>query len=398
MEKEKIIAWIGGYAAGTLTPGDEAPFLEWYRQAGLEEFHQLLAACKDLPESFSRFPEMPEDFKARLERDIRNFEPAEKQKTFGIIYSFQKSRWWWAAASAVIISAAGYFYSAQKNNKKQTDTAHVSRFKNDVAPGGNKAILTLSNGSMVVLDSVHVGTLAIQGKAKVLKLDSGRLSYSPTGGGQVGAVYNTLTTPRGGQYQLDLPDGSRAWLDAASSITYPTAFTGAERKVDITGQVYFEVAKNKDWPFIVETKDVHVQVLGTHFNVNSYDDEIAVRTTLLEGSIRISSGNNSALLAPGQQAAVNKNREIELLKEVDTEPVMAWKNGLFNFKSQDIEAVMRQVSRWYDVEIVYDGEKPAGHFSGMVNRNTNVSTVLKMLELSNVQFTIEGKKITIMNK
>ena len=278
------------------------------------------------------------------------------------------------------------FVKGKVNNK---------RFKNDVSPGGNKAVLTLADGSTIVLDEAQNGELAQQGNSKIIKLD-GKLSYDPVNKNPKEVVYNTISTPNGGQYQLELADGSLVWLNATSSIRFPTTFIGKERRIEITGEGYFEIAKNREMPFIVAVNGAEVQVLGTHFNINAYNDEDNVRTTLLEGSVKFVSGDNSNILKPGQQFQLAKNGAFNVANDVNVDEVVAWKNGLFAFENATIEKVMRQFSRWYDVEIEYRG-KTDDLFIAEMRRNIKLSDALKALELTGkVKFDIEGKKIIVM--
>jgi len=301
------------------------------------------------------------------------------------------------AASVIGLLLIGAFLLSNKIGKKELVTGEVNnhRFKDDVAPGGDKAILTLADGSTVVLDDAQNGTLAQQGSSKVIKL-SGKLMYDPTNKNSKEIVYNTISTPNGGQYQLQLPDGSLVWLNATSSIHFPTSFIGRERRVEITGEAYFEVAKNRDMPFIVAVNGAEVQVLGTHFNVNAYSDEDDVKTTLLEGSVKFVSGANTSMLKPGQQSQLTTNGLIKVVSNVDVDEVVAWKNGMFDFENAGIETVMRQLSRWYDVEIEYKG-KTDDLFIAEMRRNIKLSDALKALELTGkVKFEIQGKKIIVM--
>lgn len=322
-----------------------------------------------------------------------------------------------AAASVLLLLTAAGWFMLNRSSKQDVTTAAV--MKNDVAPGGNKALLTLANGSTIVLDNAANGVVAEEGNATVVKLKNGQLVYktgNDQSAGKTGeVVYNTLSTPKGGEYKIVLPDGSEVWLNAGSSITYPTAFNAKERKVQVTGEAYFEVAKlvtvkeGKRVPFLVDIKNKktggnmgQVQVLGTHFNINAYEDEKAVKTTLLEGKVKfvtttkVSNDNTaSAILSPGEQAVVHGDVQV---KKVDVNNVMAWKNGVFHFEKADIQTVMRQLSRWYDVEVVYkrDIEKADPLFFE-VKRNTNLSDVLKVLNLAGgAKFSIEDKKIIVL--
>lgn len=301
------------------------------------------------------------------------------------------------AASVIGLLFISAFLVFNKVGKKEIVNGGVNnqRFKDDVAPGGDKAILTLADGSTVVLDDAQNGTLAQQGSSKVIKL-GGKLVYDPANKNSKEIVYNTITTPNGGQYQLELPDGSLVWLNATSSIHFPTSFAGKERRVEITGEAYFEIAKNRVMPFIVTVNNAEVQVLGTHFNVNAYNDEENVKTTLLEGSVKFVSGDNINMLKPGQQSQLTNNGLIKLVSNVDVEEVVAWKNGMFDFENAGIETVMRQLARWYDVEIEYNG-KTDDLFIAEMRRNIKLSDALKALELTGkVKFDIQGKKIIVM--
>ena len=301
------------------------------------------------------------------------------------------------AASVIGLLLLSAFLLYNRNTSRGTINAELNehRFKNDVLPGSDKATLTLADGSTVVLDDAQNGTLAQQGGSTVIKL-GGKLMYDPANKISKEIVYNTISTPNGGQYQLELPDGSLVWLNATSSIHFPTSFVGKERRVEITGEAYFEVAKNRDMPFIVAVNGAEVQVLGTHFNVNAYSDEDNVKTTLLEGSVKFVSGANTNMLKPGQQSQLTTNGLIKVVSNVDVDEVVAWKNGMFDFESAGIETVMRQLSRWYDVEIEYKG-KTDDLFIAEMRRNIKLSDALKALELTGkVKFEIQGKKIIVM--
>ena len=299
------------------------------------------------------------------------------------------------AAVFLLVAVGGYFfYLLPKPKPTATVLAKkADRFKNDVMPGREGAILTLSNGQTIVLDSAANGTLTTQGGAQIIKQGQQLIYDVNDKGGEV--VYNTMRTPRGRQFHLTLSDGTDVWLNAASSITYPTAFAANERKVKITGEVYFEVAHNAKAPFEVQKEGLRVQVLGTHFNMNTYDDETAAKVTLLEGAVRVTTENGSSLLAPDQQAQV-QDKNIQINHHVNLEEVMAWKNGLFRFKGASIEALMRQLARWYDVDIEYR-RTVTDRFYADIPRDTKLSDALKALELTgSVHFGIDGQKIIVM--
>lgn len=303
---------------------------------------------------------------------------------------------WWAAAAMLVI-VAGILLLNQPSGPGTPGggTAIHQPSSTDVMPGNNKAILTLSNGKSIVLDDAASGTLSEEGNTKAVKLEDGRLVYTPDGKTPNETVYNTMSTPRGGQYRLTLPDGTEVWLNAASSITYPTSFTGNERKVTITGEAYFEVAKNARMPFRVKTNETTVEVLGTHFNINAYADEATVKTTLLEGSVKVISATTSGVLEPGQQALVSKGN-IQLVRDANTEEAVAWKNGRFYFDGADIQSIMRQVARWYNVTVVYEQQVPQGHYKGKPSRNLTLMQMLRVFEYSGLKFRIEGDKMIVM--
>jgi ferric-dicitrate binding protein FerR (iron transport regulator) len=298
------------------------------------------------------------------------------------------------AASIILVLGTGYYFSFFNSSKNQNDIAKVQPGKDVLAPKSNKAILILADGRSVSIDSLNNGTLAVQGDIKIEKAADGQIVYN----GSANAIeYNTLFNPRGSKVQpLTLSDGTKVWLNNESSIRFPTAFTGIERKVEITGEAYFEVTKNTAFPFQVNVKGMEVEVLGTHFNINAYDDEAMKKTTLLEGAVKINMDNNHQLLSPGQQAQVNGIGEIKLIRNPDTEVTMAWKNGKFIFARNDIKSVMRQLEKWYDVKVEYKGDLTKEEFVGVISRSANISEILAMLEdTRTVNFEISGRKIIV---
>lgn len=282
------------------------------------------------------------------------------------------------------------------------------RYKNDVKPGGNKAVLVLSNGQTIVLDSAGLGTLAVQAGMKVIKLSNGRLLYQPAVDiGDSVPVYNTISTPRGGQYELVLQDGTRVWLNSESSLRYPTVFTGKERSVELSGEAYFEVAPRAVSPFKIYMLDQssdgrnrkEIDVLGTNFNVMAYQEEKVVRTTLVEGALSIGDKLNKRLLRPGQQAEwlSGPETQVKITDDVDVDAAIAWKNGFFSFDRCDIHRIMRQLSRWYDLKVIYNGRGVAKSkvFWGGIQKNLPLSDVLRILEKGGVEFSIDGNNVTV---
>ena len=311
----------------------------------------------------------------------------------------QKNSWSFVrkiAAMAAMLCALGLFYYFFKDKKTPEFSAHVTHAAK-IVPGGNKAMLTLGNGKVIVLDSAHNGMLATQGGVHVYKSKNGRLVYDvskyntqPTDE----LTYNTISTPRGGQYQVVLPDGSKVWLNAQSSLKFPARFTDKQRNVTLQGEAYFEVAKDKMHPFKVSVNNTEVEVLGTHFNIMGYNDEDATTTTLLEGSVKIIKGNTQQLIVPGQQAMVKQDITV---KNVNVNEAVEWKNGNFNFAHEKLQSIMRKIARWYDVDVDYEGKTTPATFVGTVPRSQNITEVLKYLELTGlVHFKITERRITAM--
>lgn len=369
-EEQELFAWVA--------TGDEQPIKEHIEKLVSGYKSNDLVPSVDWDHLYHRIME---------ESTMRNIQPVVR-----------KMLWTrWAAAAAVILLLGVGFYLLPIQ-KEQKELAHIPQQKtNDIAPPNTvNAVLTLSNGQKIILDSMSNGTVSMQGSVNVVKMADGQIAYQGTSNEM---AYNTLSNPRGSKViSLTLGDGSKVWLNAASTLKYPTAFVGKERKVEITGEAYFEVAHNPAMPFRVSKGGTSVQVLGTHFNVNAYDDESSVIVTLLEGSVNLSNAKRKlpTVIKPGQQAKISENGNIQLANDVDVDEVMAWKNGLFYYKEADIEIIMRQVSRWYNVEVVF--EKPVQEkFYAEVSRNTSVTTLLKMLETTKaVHFKIEGNTITVM--
>jgi transmembrane sensor len=326
-----------------------------------------------------------------------------KEKNTGVVRFFRQPWLRYAAAVIVIGGIAAYLWKNNTNTGKNETVAVTERtVTSDVAPGRDGAILTLADGRRLVLDSLGNGIIATQNGAQIV-LNNGALTYDQKGNTTAAIAYNTMHTPKGRQFQLVLPDGTRVWLNAASSIKYPTVFTGDERRVEIDGEAYFEVAKNAAMPFIVKIDDTkEVKVSGTHFNINAYDDEAAVRTTLLEGAVVVKSGiggqqsEKSVVLKPGEQAAIASYSQLTINHSPDLAQVMAWKNGLFNFNGYDIKAVMREIGRWYDLDIVYEAEPEKEEVMGELQRNLSLSQVMKILQKINVKYRIEGRRLIVV--
>jgi len=384
MSNQKALALLQKYLDGKATFEEKALIDKWY---SLPENIEDAAAVDDLNMR-----------KEQLYQQI----VAEMNKKEAIIVPFYKRSFFRVAGAAtiIILLSIGAFFIY--NNKQHNEVAGLKKQKpvsNDVAPGGNKAILTLADGSTIVLDNAVNGSLAEQGNSKIVKLNNGQLAYNTLNEKPTEIVYNTISTPRGGQYQLTLADGSKVWLNAASTLRFPATFSGSERKVELIGEGYFEVAKNAAMPFKVDVAGKgEVEVLGTNFNINAYSDEATINTTLLEGKVKVTSvtSTTSKFLNPGEQAQQKLNGHIVVKTNVAIDEVMAWKNGIFNFNNATLEMVLRHLSRWYDVDIIFNGAVPQRTFGGEMQKNLNLSQVLRILERNKVQFRIEGKNLIVL--
>jgi ferric-dicitrate binding protein FerR (iron transport regulator) len=310
----------------------------------------------------------------------------------------KKVKWVYAAAAAVIlVLVSTVLYNSGLNKNTGSQTAKSSTINKDVAPGGYRAVLTLADRSTIVLDSATNGILVQQGNTRIIKQDTGRVAYVSSNDKAGETLFNSIATPRGGEYQLVLSDGSKAWLNAASSLRFPATFGSRERRVEITGEVYFEVARDASKPFIVNVAGKgEVTVVGTHFNINAYSDEESVKTTLLEGRVKVSSSLAARVISPGEQVRLTANGQLSLHKDVDLEQVIAWKNGRFNFSNADLLTILRQLARWYDVDLAFEGAVPQKRFAGELQRDLNLSEVLRVLERNNVHFRIDGKKLVVL--
>lgn len=304
-----------------------------------------------------------------------------------------------SAAAAILIIIGAAFFLLQDVQQKVVDTP-LPKYANDIKPGENKAVLRLASGKNILLDAAKEGLLATESEVSIIKTKKGELRYEinsfSNSSNQI--FYHTISTPKGGEYQVILADGTHIWINADSKMRFPAVIRGNTRNVELTGEAYFEVAKNKTMPFEVKAGHQLVQVLGTHFNVNAYADEKVHKTTLLEGSVRVSSGKEQHLIQPGEQARLSAGGQQGFkIEAVDVEEAIAWKNNKIMFSSRPLEEVMRQVSRWYNVEVVYKGNISKKVFTGSISRYENVSKVLEMLELTNlVHFKIEERRITVM--
>lgn len=408
---QHIASLIVKYLREDLTPGEQVELNQWVNASSQNKliFDQLTQET-ELREKFQNYNTAKQRIWNKISKKI------EKEKATQVHHRIPLKYIAVAVAVLAIITSGIYFWFEQRPPKNIAENPVINRplTPDDIKPGTDKAILTLSDGTKVILDSVQNGTLASEKGVTVIKLNDGQVVYRKTDqSGELSEAesvsFNTISTPRGGRYHLVLDDGTRVWLNATSSISYPVTFTRTERTVAITGEVYFEVNPLEasrgggKVPFKVKILSAsgketgEVEVLGTHFNINAYDDEAVVRTTLLEGSVKIQSSvgsKQSTILKPNQQVLIS-NDQLSLVANPNTEEVMAWKNGLFQFKGADIETIMRQAARWYDIDIVYE-RKPADKFTGKISRDVNLSGLLKILELSEVRVTLNERRKLII--
>ncbi|GEC71554.1 FecR family protein [Flavobacterium flevense] len=375
------------FISGEITPEGKTMLLEMLDNPQYsEELNSILRDNFDSVEIPSVSSEVTEKFIEELKGKMNASSKTEKTAVIKL-FNWKKIA---VAASILIAVGIGTFVALQKGD--EAPVVVVSKQVNDKAPGKTGAILTLADGSIIVLDSLGNGLVANQNNTTVSK-KNGALVYKSGNNSEL--VYNTMTTPRARQYNLELSDGTKVWLNASSSLTFPTSFASNERKVILTGEAYFEVAKDKKRPFRVSVNEMQVNVLGTHFNINAYDDEATINTTLLEGSVLLNEKSQKVLLKPGQQAQKQKKGTIVVNNKVNIDEVMGWKNGVFYFENAGIQTVLREISRWYDVDVVFEKGIPVRTFEGEIQRNLKLSQVLKILEKNKVHFKIDGNVLRV---
>lgn len=376
MDKKDGVSLLQRYLENRCTPEERAQVEQWY--AGL-----LTESDWSMEEE--RQTEARLAMKQRIDHALGLRKP---------VPLLQQQWWRYAAAVLLLLGVASLFFI--RLQKKDPVPAPIA----EIMPGSNKAILTLANGSTIALDQTAADNIAQQGNSRISKAAGGQLVYTPgapTAGSS--AEINTLATPRGGQYKLVLPDGSKVWLNALSSIKYPAAFTGNTRSVMIQGEVYFDIAKNEQQPFHVWVNNkTDIAVLGTRFNISAYTDEPLIKATLLQGKVSVNS-EDAVVLLPGQQAVLSSKpgkQPVTLLKDADTDQAVAWMNGYFQFSQAGVQTVMQQIARWYDIDVSYEGNLPDRKFSGEISRSSNLSEVLKGLSVSGINFRREGRRIIII--
>ena len=384
MDRDRIKYLLEQYAANKASKEEVAELFALMELAETDEaLHQLITEAPKNKEDEIYLPQQDWDRMWSVIKSATTQRP-HKQALFSMA--------WVRIAAAVIIciitSAVYFFYN--KKNETATTTAMNNHYKNDVAAGGNKAILTLADGSEIALDAVHNGSLAQQGNTMIIKTGEGQLAYNANGKSSGSILFNTITTPVGGEYTVVLPDGSKVWLNAASSLHFPAFFSGRQRNVELTGEAYFEVAKNAAMPFHVKVNSMDVQVLGTHFNIMAYPEEKTINTTLLEGKVKVTQDGKIQNLEPGMQAIVDRQTHNIKVAGANIDQSIAWKNGVFRFKETSIKELMHEVERWYNVEVEYRTEGNDQDYTGIVPRTQNVSALLQTLEYTGtVHFEVE---------
>lgn len=374
-DRERIAALTYKSLNGTLSPEEEASLEAW---KDLQPGNRALFNELTDPEHMRRELQQLAAVEAAIERKLGLVEEGVPVRPLRRTYF----RWGWAAAILVLLATGTYIWI----RPAKAPIAEV------IKPGINKAILTLADGSMVTLDSTG-NQVILQGQAAVHQ-QGGHLSYEVKDPGGA-ASFNTLSTPRGGQFKVSLPDGSVAWLNAASSIRFPVVFIGKERLVEITGEVFLDVAKNAQMPFRVTTNNsTEINVLGTQFNINAYPEHTFVSTTLIEGRVSVSRNGRQSVLSPGEQAVTDT--DIRILKDADINKVMAWKNGMFNFEDVSLQDAMQEIERWYDITVVYENGIPDMPFSGKISRDISLNDLIKVLSGTDLKLRLEpGRKLII---
>ncbi len=384
-QRQRILSLLEQFNNGSISDQDMQELIAWY-----ESFENDLQYTDDLTDELRH--------KIKQDQFLLVNRKLDKELEHQTLQLTKKSHSLWSrvmvAASLLIVLSVGTYFIL---NRQEPSTQVAQRLKNDVAPGGDKAILTLSTGQQIILTDAGNGKLASENNTTITKSGNGQIVYENGSDDASAIIYNTMTTPKGGKYTLTLADGTVAILDAGSSVTYPVAFRGKERVVKMTGQVYFSVVHNSEKPFKVMVNDQVIEDLGTEFNVNAYEDEPIIKTTLVQGSAKIWKGSSSAMLKPGQQGVTSSAGNGIDVSAANISSDIAWKEGYFRFNDEKIESIMRKLSRWYNIDVQYVGQKPQDEFNGRMSRYKNISQVLKQLEKTEgVHFKVEGRRVTVM--
>jgi transmembrane sensor len=377
--EERHIELARKWMDGTITEEERKEFTEWYNK----DVSDPLIVPND-------FANSEDELKRRIYQKVR-------RSMAGYARTVIMNLKWKVAAVFLIIGLGSlpFYFLNKEAGQMPLSAPTAKKIDHVIEPGGNKAMLTLADGSVVLLDTADNGDLVNDQNIKIIKLDDGQLVYSVGKNNKAADSYNLLSTPRGGQYNVLLADGTRVWLNSASTLRFPLAFNGSQRQVELKGEAYFEVAKNNTQPFLVRINDVTVRVLGTHFNVMAYEDEPVLQATLVEGSVSIHNSSGIALLKPGQQAEIKHQGDISIRKNVNVNDVISWKNGMFSFEGVTIETIMRQLARWYDIDIKIEADIN-DHFTGEISKSVGIEKVFRMLQLTGaVSFIIKDNKVIV---
>jgi ferric-dicitrate binding protein FerR (iron transport regulator) len=415
-KKEYIAAAVIRLLSGKATEKERADIRNWlaqYSEIGVHNNNKEGQEDKFLAESYRKFVEAETHVKEETwelvghKLELRGGVVRGGELRGGVVRMVRKKFLRVAVAACfLLIAAVAWYFGISGSSKTKSGMGKGPAGAVAVlSPASQGAVLTLSDGRQVLLDSVGKGLLRQQGQVSVVKSGSGELKYLNTGSLPNGKpVYNKLTTPRGRQFKLELPDGSKVWLNAGSSLEYPVAFTGTKREVKLEGEAYFEIGHDKEHPFFVKIPDetakggeeLTIQVLGTSFNAMAYGDEGKIQTTLLEGAVRLSKGKRVTSMQPGEAAIITRESDADFaVGKVDVERVMSWKNGMFSYSQASLSEIMRDIARWYDVEVRYEGAVPDLRFDGYISRNNSLDKILKILELNHVGFRMEGRTIVV---
>ncbi len=384
MNRDQYLLLFEKFLSGSATPEEIEMIMSFRDKFEISDQH---------PEEH---PNQYKEIEDRLLEKLKSSISPKKALVFNII------KWLPAVAAVLIIALGGFLFEVSHKSKSKKFYALNNKVnKKDVINiGSNRAVLTLANGKKISLNDARPGTVVKQGNIIVKKQKDGLLQYAvsqASNSSNQNIGYNTVSTPKGGQYQIILPDSTKVWLNSASSLKFPTAFVGGQRVVELTGEGYFEVTKNKHMPFKVRFNKEEVEVLGTHFNIMAYNDEDESRTTLFEGSVKFSKANHNTVLIPGQQAVSPNNGDTYNIQHADFEKVLAWKNGFFSFRNTSIQQIMRQIARWYDVDIIYRGNLEDKMYGGRLSKSKDITEILDNLELTGtIHFKIEGRSVTVM--
>ncbi|MGN6418012.1 MAG: FecR family protein [Pseudobacter sp.] len=388
MEKEQFAELYQSFLEDRIGPAE----LEQFRElSGQQPYEQWLDVLLDQTVTL-QFTEQDAN-----EIDLSRMRSHLLENVVGIKPKRTPVKYYYAAAASLLVLLAAAFYIWLTPGKTEQTAGNEPSPVQQILPAKDIATLTLADGTTLLLDSAGLSKLKNSANLPVTTDADGSLVYHA--GKQAGnsIAMNTLSTPRGGQFRITLPDGSRLWLNAASSVTFPTSFNAQNRNIKLTGEAYLEVSSNQRQPFSVELHNSSIDVLGTSFNVQAYADDKNITTTLLEGSIRM----NSVVMRPGQQAILSNeatDKTPEVLNGADLQKVMAWKNGFFNFDNVPLKDVMKQVERWYDIDVIYEGAPPAVVFKGGMDRGVQLSGIIRFLQNFGITATMNGRKMIISKK